>query len=238
MRNAMLIKQRNRRVKLRPAANIQADMVHAGKLSAVLPEGVSDPGLSALSGGRVVRATPNDADVRRIDRDLSAAYRRSLLENETQPWDDRGWLFALPAMLLTLLWFRRGWTMRWGAAVIAALAFGPAPEVRAEGIADWFLTPDQQGRLAYRERDYDRAAELFVDPLWQGYAMYRDGQYAEAAVVLGRLETAQAAFAQGMAHIRGREYRAGVRAFETALERDPDYPGAAENLRTAREIVV
>lgn len=51
------------------------------------------------------------------------------------------------------------------------------------------------------------------------------------------METAQAAFIQGMAQVKSRAYRDGVRSFETALERDPDYPGAAENLAVAREIV-
>jgi Ca-activated chloride channel family protein len=40
-----------------------------------------------------------------------------------------------------------------------------------------------------------------------------------------------------MAHMKSRGYRDGVRAFETALARDPDYPGAADNLGVAREIV-
>jgi Ca-activated chloride channel family protein len=113
----------------------------------------------------------------------------------------------------------------------------PAPQARAEGIVDWFYTPDQQGRLAFERKEYDRAAELFADPLWRGYALYRDGQYEAAVEVLDRVETSEAAFIQGMAHIKSRGYRDGVRAFETTLARDPDYPGAAENLATAREIV-
>jgi len=139
--------------------------------------------------------------------------------------------------LLVLAWFRRGWTMRW--AAIAALAVGlwtPQP-ARADGLVDYFLTPDQQGRLAFERKDFDRAADLFVDPLWRGYALYRDGQYAAAIEVLDRVETAQAAFIQGMAGIKAQSYRAGVRSFETALARDPNYPHAADNLAIARRIV-
>ena len=51
------------------------------------------------------------------------------------------------------------------------------------------------------------------------------------------METAEAAFIQGMAHLKSRGYRDGVRAFETALRRDPQYPKAAENLAVARQIV-
>lgn len=203
---------------------------------AMLPDGSRDRGLDALSA-EVVQASPDNGDVRRLDRLLNAAYRQALLENADQPWEDRGAWLAWPAALLMLLWFRRGWTMRWSALALAAALCASPQAGRADGIADWFLTPDQQGQIAYRDRDFGRAAELFTDPLRRGHALYRDGQYAAAVEVLDRLDTAQAAFIQGMANIRNRAYRDGVRSFETALERDPEYPGAAENLEVAREIV-
>ena len=55
--------------------------------------------------------------------------------------------------------------------------------------------------------------------------------------MLDRLDTAAAAFIQGMAQVKSRGYRDAVRAFQETLARDPDYPHAAENLATAREIV-
>ena len=201
----------------------------------MLPEGTRNRGFDQLDAP-VVPVTPDDGDVHQIDRTLNAAYRQAMLENADQPWQDRGHWLAWPAALLTLWWFRRGWTMRW--AAVAALAFLSAPQpARADGVADWFFTPEQQGRLAYQRKDYAHAAELFTDPLWRGYALYRDGQYEAAAQVLSRVDTAEAAFIQGMADIKSRSYRDGVRAFEMALERDPDYPNAAENLAVAREIV-
>ncbi|MEX0285713.1 MAG: VWA domain-containing protein [Paracoccaceae bacterium] len=201
----------------------------------MLPVGQDDPGIDQLSVA-VERVTPDDGDIRAVDRMLAAAYRQALLEDNDQPWQDRGPWLAWPAALLTLLWFRRGWTMRW--AVITALALVWQPQTaRADGIADWFLTADQQGRLAYQRKDYSRAAELFEDPLWRGYAQYKAGQYADAVETLSRVETAEAAFTQGIAAIRNRAYRDGARAFETALSRDPEYPGAAENLVLTQQII-
>lgn len=204
---------------------------------AMLPDGRVDRGLSALDRAAVVAVTPDDGDIRRIDGMLNAAYRQALLENTDQPWQDRGHWLAWPAALLALGWFRRGWTMRWTAVLMLGLVLPLPQPSHAGGIADWFLTSDQQGRLAFDQRDFGAAADLFTDPLWRGYALYRDGQYPAAIEVLDRVETAQAAFIQGMAQIKNRAYRDGVRAFETALERDPDYPDAAANLNVAREIV-
>lgn len=184
----------------------------------------------------VVRTTADDADIRRLDRSLEVDFHRAMLSNEDLPWEDRGWWLAVPAAILTLIWFRRGWTMHW-AAVLGALMFTAPEAARADGIADWFWTPDQQGARAYARNDFSTAADLFVDPMWKAHALYRAGRYDEAITVLERLETAQAAFLAGLAHIKNRQYRDGVRAFETALARDPNYPGAAENLALARRIV-
>ena len=212
----------------------QAEMPVA--VLSMLPEGTRDRGLDAFNG-QIVPVSPDGDDIRRLDRALNAAYRQSLLENSDQPWQDRGPWLAWPAALLLLLWFRRGWTMQWGGALVVALLMLPAPS-QADGLADWFWTPDQQGQRAYDRGDLDAASELFADPLWRGWALFRKGRYEEAIEVLNRVDTAQAAMIQGIAHIRSHGYRAGVAAFEEAVARDPDYPGAAENLKLAREIVI
>ncbi|MCW3782012.1 vWA domain-containing protein [Defluviimonas salinarum] len=221
---------------LDPADAASLEAAGSAIMLAMLPAGQGDAGFDRLSAVPVLPVTPDQADVVRIDRMLDAAQARAALENSELPWRDRGAWLAWPAALLTLLWFRRGWTMRW--VVLAALALClPAHRAQADGIADWFFTPDQQGRLAFERNDFSAAAEAFIDPLWRGYALYRSGQYEAAVEVLARVETADAAFIKGMAHMKSRGYRDGVRAFETALARDPDHAAAAENLAVAKEIV-
>ncbi|MGI9437104.1 MAG: tetratricopeptide repeat protein, partial [Geminicoccaceae bacterium] len=193
--------------------------------------------LANLPGAGVVSVTADARDVAEVERKVASAYRDVLAGDERQRWDDRGWLLAWPVALLALLWFRRGWTMRWCFFVALVLSGIPDGVARANGIADWFLTADQQGRLAFEDKEFAKAAELFQDPLWRGHALYRSGQYADAAEVFSRLNTADAAFAQGMAHAKNREYRPGIAAFETALERDPDHGDAARNLEIARTIL-
>ncbi len=219
------------------AAEVTQAGANAVVFHAILPDGPRSRGLDAVQGAPVIPLTADDGDLRQIDRTLNAAYRAALLETSTQPWQDRGWILAVPAALLCLIWFRRGWTMKWAALFVLGMTFAAPQRANAEGVLDWFFTPDQQGQLAYNRRDFARAGELYTDPLRQGHALYKAGQYDKAVEVLGRVETAQAAFVQGIAHLRNRQYRDGVRAFEVALQRDPDYPGAAENLETAQEIL-
>jgi Ca-activated chloride channel family protein len=218
------------------ALNVAVD--NAISVLAMLPEGQANRGLDQLGNVPVVRVSADNADIARIDRILNVDYRRALLANDNQPWEDRGWWLALPAALLCLIWYRQGWTMRWALILLGlGLTLAPPGMARADGIADWFLTPDQQGWRAYQNNDFIRAAELFQDPMWRGHALYRSGQYVDAIELLDRQETPEASFTQGLAHIKNRQYRDGVRAFETTLQREPDFPGAAQNLKVAQEIV-
>lgn len=215
---------------------IQSDEGASLAMLSVRPPDLPDKGTEALAVN-VVAATIDDTDIRTLDRYLNAAYRRALARDGDQPWEDRGWLLAWPAALLALLWFRRGWTMQW-LAIAFVLCMATTPDrAMASGLADWFLTADQQGQFAYRQKDYDGAASTFTDPLWKGWALYRAGKYQEAAQTLAHLPTAEAAILQGMAHIKARQYREGIAAFETALARQPQSAQAASNLETARQIL-
>ncbi len=193
--------------------------------------------VSGLPRAETVQLTHDRTDVGEVERSLASAYRKAIAEDGRQQWEDRGWIFAWPAALLLLFWFRRGWAMRWAIA-LAVLSSGlPGNPARAEGIVDWFLTADQQGRLAFESKDFAAAGARFESPLWRGYALYRAGKYPEAIEVLARLSTAEAAFIQGLAHLKSRGYRPGITAFETALKRDPNNAAAERNLKIARAIL-
>lgn len=197
-----------------------------------------DADVDAISGARTVDLTVDESDIVMIGRLVASAYNEAMLQDDRQRWNDRGWMLAWPAALLAAIWFRRGWTMKW---IFLLTAFGltsmPVQNARAADIASWFFTPDQRGQLAFNDKRFADAAKHFQDPMWRGYALYRAGRYDEAADLFGRLDTAEAAFAQGMAHIKSRGYRPAIQAFETTLERDPANAAAARNLDIARAIL-
>ncbi len=201
-----------------------------------LPEGREVAQLDRVDGATVIHLTADDRDVVQIERKVRAAYVAALAGDERLQWDDCGWMLSIPAALLVLLWFRRGWTMRWG--FIGLLMLSLPGQARAEGWKDWFATPDQQGQIAFNNKDYVGAADLFEDTYRRGISLMKAGKYAEAAETLARIESAEAAFAQAYAHIRNREYRPAIKAYETALERQPDYPEAEANLEITRAILV
>ena len=59
----------------------------------------------------VVRAGTGDADIRQLTRAIQSNLR--LADDPNAEWHDQGWWFLWLAALLSLLWFRRGWTMQW-----------------------------------------------------------------------------------------------------------------------------
>ena len=201
----------------------------------VSAQGRQIPQLAEIANASIVQVTPDDADLDQIERRVLSAYREALLEDTNQQWEDKGWLLAWLALLLFLPWFRRGWTMRW--AVASLLIVPVAEPVKAEGWRDWFLTPDQQGQIAQTNKDFSAAADLFRDPGLRAFALLRAGRYEEAAEAYSFIETAAAANAEGTALLRNRKYRDGVRAFEKAVERNPDDAVAQANLEVAKAIV-
>lgn len=74
-----------------------------------------DPALLRRVGAEanvsVVRSGVGDADIRQLVRTIQSNLQ--LADDPDAAWRDQGWWLLWPAMLLVLLWFRRGWTMRW-----------------------------------------------------------------------------------------------------------------------------
>ena len=100
-----------------------------------------------------------------------------------------------------------------------------------------WLTQDQLGQLAYDNRDFPGAAELFFDPHWKGTAQYAAGQYEQAADTFGTIPTAEGFFNRGNSLMKSRDYGKAIKSYEIAVQEDPDWPEAAENLELARHVL-
>jgi Ca-activated chloride channel family protein len=186
------------------------------------------------AGVATVPVSIDDRDVRAVERALASSLARA--EAAEGRLQDDGWLLALPAGLLLLLWFRRGTTLRWG-SMLLALALALPHSARADGLADWFWTPDQQGRRLYEQHRYREAAAAFADPAWRAAALYRAGDYAGAAELLAPVQTSVAQYNRGTALVRGRDYQGAKAAFEAALTLDPQNTKAQRNLEITERII-
>jgi Ca-activated chloride channel family protein len=176
------------------------------------------------SGANVTELTADDADVRR----LAGKAERNLVNveaaGEGARWKDVGYYLVFPCLVLGLLWFRRGWIVRWAFLLVL---YVPGCD------ADAWWTADQQGRRLFEAGAYGEAAERFDDPFWRGIALYRAGKYEEA---IAPFALAGAHFNRGNCHMRRKEYDEAIEAYGEALKRDAEDADARFNLALARRL--
>jgi len=120
--------------------------------------------------------------------------------------------------------------------VLGAIALGMAGW-RASDFSALWLTPDQQGRLAYENLEFSDAADLFENPVWKGTAEYDAGRYTESAGTFARLPSAEGFYNRGNAFMKGREYGKAITAYEQAVAEAPEWAEASENLQLSRYVL-
>ena len=67
--------------------------------------------LAAAAGGAYQRVTADQSDVDKVLHLIDRHYELS--EDSLRPWVDHGYILLWPVALLFLLWFRKGWALRW-----------------------------------------------------------------------------------------------------------------------------
>ena len=114
------------------------------------------------------------------------------------------------------------------ALVVGILAAVFAGEVHAAFI-DWWLTPDQQGRVLYERGEYAQAAQRFADPLWKGLAFYASGDFTSAANWLAQVDSTYGLFYLGNALAHQDRLEEALAAYDEALTLEPDFAAALFN---------
>lgn len=188
--------------------------------------------LSSQAHVPLASITAGDEDMRWVQRE--AVHHLQIMNDASSVrWKEYGYYLCYPLVLMALLWFRRGWMVRWVFVLaFAGLGAQPAP-ARADGrhVADWFFTPDQQGRWYYEHRDFEKAAQYFQDPYWKGLALYQHGRWDEARKVFESLPGADAKFMAGNSYAHQFEYQEAKDAYDEALRMRHPFPEAESNLR-------
>ena len=156
--------------------------------------------------------------------------------NARESWRDETSWFIFPIACLTLLWFRRGWALRWTWVLVAATLLG-SPDMGHAGALDFFFSRDQQAMIAMHRGHFGEAAVLFQDPQWKGVACY----YAE------NFDCAQDRFSTrgdldglnnfAAAAAQAGDYKLASQLYAALVVFDPDYPGAEQSEKKMAELV-
>jgi Ca-activated chloride channel homolog len=182
--------------------------------------------------------TLDDDDLKWVQR-RALSHLQAVQQHGAQVrWVDEGYWLVIPIAVLTALWFRKGWTIRWGAAGLTFLFLWSIPAKAGNlRFIDLWLTPDQQGRYYYEHGDYAAAAERFTDPMWKGLALCRKKDYQAALDAFALLDTPESWFNQGNALAYLKKYPEAVQAYTEALQRRPHWREAEENLALVRSVI-
>lgn len=193
---------------------------------------------AANLGGRFSSLTYSDADINNL-----LAVQDGLLNQEVKDtqrdfdtWDDAGhWLVILLLPFIALS-YRRGWLGSIAAVgVVSAGLF--APQHAAAGFWDnLWSTPDQQGATAWEQKQYGDAATHFQDSKWKASALYKNKKYAEAEQEFAKHDDAQSHFNRGNALAKQQKLPDAIKAYETALEKKPDFKDAKDNLELLKNL--
>jgi len=206
---------------------------HGGIL---LPK-IDDAALQAVAeagDGGYLRIRSDASDLRTLgmlDVDASAEGNRSVeSERDRLAWQDDGiWLVVL-LLPLAALGFRRGWL-----GVFMLMALLPAQEPRAQSWEGLWQRQDQRAWEALKTEDNAKARTLAETPEQAGSAAYREGDYDAAADQFARSDSADANYNRGNALAKSGKLQEALDAYDAALDEQPGMADAETNRKLVEQ---
>ena len=191
--------------------------------------------------------TLDTTDVSRLNRRIDS--RMVIDEDGSRPWVDSGYYLVYLIALSMLLWFRKGWTLRWSIVLVVLTGMSvPRPSMANDAVEseswvltryfmDLWLSQDQQGRYYLQQGEYQKAAAHFENITWRGIAYYRAENFKAAAEMFSRIETVNGYFNLANAWAHSRNYIYAVQAYNQVLELEPSHAGALKNRDKIQQII-
>ena len=165
--------------------------------------------------------TLDQSDVEAIaDKISTNVFFKEDDELSQEDWEDMGGVLLVPILVLTLLWFRKGFVVQWCILLIVSLG-GCAPDGRH---ADWWYTKDYQGQALYDQQDYQEAAERFQSEQHQAAAYFKAGNYDAAANLFAMDSSAVGRYNLGLSLTELGRFDEAMASFEAAKLQDPSLP--------------
>ncbi len=187
--------------------------------------------LAQAGGGAYHTLTSDDSDINALLNTIAAQLQTQDGKNENlllEQWRDQGPWLLLAVLPLAALSFRKGVFM------VLLVLFLPWPET---GYAfdlntnweDLWQTKNQQAQNAYRQGDYNKAAELFENPDWQAAAQFKSDRTVLDDGKTPIPKTATGFYNRGNVLAKSGKLQEAIDAYNEALKLHPDDEDARFN---------
>lgn len=199
--------------------------------------------LAALTGGLYQTVQRDNEDIKALinQTPLTREGKEGDQQQQGDQWRDNGPFIALLLIPLILFSWRRGGSLgSWHVLLLLPLSMLHSNSVSAQTTAaetDWWLNQEQQAQQLYNQQQFEAAAQLSEDPLRQGAAYYRAGDYQAAADSFAQQDNAVGWYNRGNALAQLQQFEAAKEAYQTALNKRPDWAEAQQNLALMEELL-
>ena len=103
-----------------------------------------------------------------------------------------------------------------------------------KGLNRLFLTADQSGYRHYENKNYINAAKDFENLSFKGASYFRAAEFKDAKSIYQNLSTKEDTYNLGNTFVMLGDYDNAIKTYERALEIDPNFKEAQENLILAK----
>ncbi|MFA9419591.1 MAG: VWA domain-containing protein [Gammaproteobacteria bacterium] len=191
--------------------------------------------LTAKGSGEFQTITTDDQDIlsildhmrrNRFETEAIASDQTADIWREQGPWV---LLFILPFIALV---FRRGVLF-----MLPLLLIPFSPGADAFGWEELWQNQNQRGSLQFEQGAHEQAAELFKNPGWKASSYYRAGDYDEALQYWAEQADESAYYNQGNALAKLDRLDEAVKAYEKALEINPQHQDASYNKKLLEDLI-
>ena len=200
--------------------------------------------LSQKSNIKWVALIPGEDSVAELlPPDLTSTETRtdSEVQKEVNHPLDIGSYFLFLLIPLAAFIFRRGTLLSLMVVLVVPAALLNPQTSYADGKLPDFLaifqSQDQQGYQSWQAEQYQAAEAQFKNPQWRASALYRQGKYAEAAKLFNLDKSPQGHYNRGNALALSGSLQGAHDAYEKALQLDPNFKEAQENLAVIKNLL-
>ncbi len=133
-------------------------------------------------------------------------------KEDAKEWDDMGWILLIPALIIIMFNFRKGWVVQWCWLPLVMLSFASCGTDSKH--PNWWYTHDYQGEMWEKKGDYIKAADLYQDNMHKAVAYFKAGDYQSASELFGMDTTAMGQYNYGLALAKLGNYDGAINAFQ------------------------